>query len=80
MEDIVKWEIVWGKGSAFNLGRVKDNPFCSDYRLERYKNDKDKWKYFISNSQVYCLYDDKEEYDTLNQLDEAAIGWLRRKW
>ena len=80
MTEEIKWEIVWGKGSAYNMGRVKDNPFCSDNRLERYRNEKNKWKYFISDSREYCKYSDDREFDTMEQLNESAIAYLRRQW
>ena len=50
----MNWEIEWGKGSAFNFGRVKDNPFASDYRIERYRDEENKWRYFIYLS-VYII-------------------------
>ena len=74
------WKIEWGEKSAFNLGRVKNNPFASDYRIERYKDDENKWRYFISNSREYCAYYDGKQYNTTAEIDEAVIAYMRRKW
>tara|TARA_R100001244_G_scaffold89210_1_gene67865 strand:+ start:307 stop:540 length:234 start_codon:yes stop_codon:yes gene_type:complete len=75
-----EWEIAWGRGSAANFGRVKDNPFASDYRIERYKDDDNKWRYFVSNSREYCAHYDGVQYDNMSELNEAALAWIRRNW
>ena len=76
----MNWEIEWGEGRSFNSGRVKDSPLASDYRIERYKDDENKWRYFISNSREYCAYYDGKQYNTSDEVNEAALAWIRRNW
>jgi len=74
------WKIEWGKGSAWGFGRIKDNPFTSDYRIERFRHPNGKLGFFINSSRMYAEYFDDKEYDSMDDLNEAALGWLRRNW
>ena len=67
--------INWGKGSAFNLGRIPD----SDIRVERVR-DQDKRLYFlISDDQYTYLYCDDKRYDNLQDMETGVFNWLRMK-
>ena len=54
-------EIHWGKGSAFNLGRIPD----SEIRVERVKDQDNKFYFLLSDRQWTYLYCDNKRYETL---------------
>ena len=67
--------INWGKGSAFNLGRIPD----SDIRVERVR-DQDKKLYFLLSDDSYTyLYCDDKRYDSLQEMEAGVFEWLKLK-
>ena len=68
-------EIIWGKGSSFNLGRVGD----TEFRVERSNlgtREKPKWQMLLSDSENTYLHVDGRTFDTRDELEAAAIQWL----
>jgi len=68
-------EIHWGRGSAFNMGRI---PEC-DVRIERVKDQNKKFYFLLSDASLTYLYCDSERYDTLKEMENAVFDWLRMK-
>ena len=68
-------EIHWGKGSAFNLGRIPD----SEVRVERVKDQNNKFYFLLSDSQWTYLYCDDKRYDTLQEMEQGVFDWLKMK-
>jgi hypothetical protein len=66
-------EIHWGRGSAFNLGRIPG----SSVRVERTRNDHG-WSFLISNDEVTYLHVDGAHYETKEELDRGALDWIHR--
>jgi hypothetical protein len=66
-------EIHWGRGSAFNLGRIPG----SSVRVERTRNDHG-WSFLISNDEVTYLHVDGVYYETKEELDKGALNWIHR--
>ena len=66
-------EIHWGRGSAFNLGRIPG----SSVRVERTRNDNG-WSFLISNDEVTYLHVDGAYYETKEELDKGALDWIHR--
>ena len=68
-------DIIWGKGSSFNLGRVEG----TEYRIERSNigTKKDpKWQLLLSDDQETYLHVDSRIFVTRDELEDAAIRWL----
>ena len=68
-------EIHWGKGSAFNLGRIPG----SDVRVERVKDQDMKFYFLLSDNQYTYLYCDDKRYDTLAEMEAGVFEWLQLK-
>ena len=68
-------EIHWGKGSAFNLGRIPD----SEIRVERVKDQDNKFYFLLSDRQWTYLYCDNKRYDTLQEMEQGVFDWLKMK-
>ena len=68
-------EIHWGKGSAFNLGRIPD----SDVRVERSRDHENKFYFLLSDNQYTYLYVDNKRYDTLADMEAGVFEWLKTK-
>ena len=67
--------INWGKGSAFNLGRIPD----SAIRVERSKDQDNKFYFLLSDDQYTYLYVDDKRYDTLAEMEAGVFEWLKLK-
>ena len=67
--------INWGKGSAFNLGRIPD----SAIRVERSKDQDNKFYFLLSDDQYTYLYVDDKRYDTLAEMEAGVFEWLQIK-
>ena len=67
--------IHWGKGSAFNLGRIPD----SEIRVERSKDQDNKFYFLLSDDQYTYLYVDNKRYDTLADMEAGVFEWLKLK-
>ena len=67
--------IHWGKGSAFNLGRIPD----SEIRVERSKDQDNKFYFLLSDDQYTYLYVDNKRYDTLAEMEAGVFEWLKLK-
>ena len=67
--------IHWGKGSAFNLGRIPD----SDIRVERARDQDNKFFFLLSDAQSTYLYCDDKRYDTLAEMEAGVFEWLKLK-
>lgn len=68
-------EIIWGKGSSFNLGRVGD----TGVRVERYNigTKKDpQWQFLLADEEETYMHVDSRVFKTRDELEEAAIRWL----
>ena len=68
-------EIIWGKGSSFNMGRVGD----TEFRVERSNvgtREKPKWQMLLSDSEHTYLHVDGRTFETRDELEVAAIQWL----
>ncbi len=67
--------IIWGRGSSFNLGRVGD----TEFRVERSNSgtkEEPKWQMLLSDKQETYLHVDDRTFTTKEELEEAAIQWL----
>ena len=71
--DLTKDKIHWGRGSAFNLGRIPG----TSIRVERTRNDKG-WSFLLSNDEVTYLHVDGTYYETKEELDKGALDWIHR--
>ena len=67
--------INWGTGSAFNLGRIPN----SEVRVERVKDQNNKFYFLLSDSQWTYLYCDDKRYDTLQEMEGAVFEWLKMR-
>ncbi len=67
--------INWGKGSAFNLGRIPD----SEVRVERSRDQDNKFYFLLSDNQYTYLYVDDKRYDTLAEMEAGVFEWLQLK-
>ena len=67
--------INWGTGSALNLGRIPD----SDVRVERVKEQNNKFYFLLSDRQWTYLYCDDKRYDTLQEMEQGVFEWLKMK-
>ena len=67
--------INWGKGSAFNLGRIPD----SDIRVERSRDQDNKFYFLLSDDQYTYLYVDDKRYDSLQEMEAGVFEWLQLK-
>lgn len=67
-------KIEWGKGSAFNLGRIPG----SDIRVER-SNTPQGWCFLASNNQETYLHVDNRYFKTKQELDECILEWINEK-
>lgn len=65
-------KIEWGRGSAFNLGRL------DDVRVERSRNNEG-WSFLVSDSKLTYLYVDNRYYRTKEELDESIIQWVHER-
>jgi hypothetical protein len=68
--------IDWGKGSAFNLGRIKN----SNIRVERVKDQNMKWYFLLSDEQYTYLHCDGGRYDTLQEMESAVFEWIASEY
>jgi hypothetical protein len=68
-------KIHWGKGSAFNLGRIPG----SEIRVERVKDQDMKFYFLLSDNQYTYLYCDDKRYDTLSEMEDGVFEWLKLK-
>jgi len=68
-------DIVWGRGSSFNLGTIHG---CN-FGCERYKTPDNKWKFIINRRDggPWYVHYDKKEYDTATELEYAIAEWVR---
>lgn len=64
-------EIHWGKGSAYNLGRIPG----SSVRVERYQNQHG-WSYLISNDKLTYLFAATLSVGTKDELDAEILRWI----
>jgi hypothetical protein len=64
--------IEWGKGSAFNLGRI------NDIRVERSRSDKG-WTFLVSDNKRTYLHVDNRHFKTKEELDECIMGWINER-
>jgi len=64
-------EIHWGKGSAYNLGRIPG----SSVRVERSRNN-DGWTFLISNDHLTYLHVDLFPVGTKEELDQEILRWI----
>ena len=64
--------IEWGKGSAFNLGRI------NDIRVERSRNN-DGWSFLASDNKRTYLHVDNRRFKTKEELDECIMEWLNER-
>ena len=64
--------IEWGKGSAFNLGRI------NDMRVERSRNN-DGWSFLASDNKLTYLHVDNRHFKTKEELDECIMEWLNER-
>jgi len=72
----MKSEVInWGKGSAFNLGRIPG----SEIRVERVKDLHMKHYFLLSDDSYTYLYCDSERYETLQEMESAVFEWLKLK-
>jgi len=67
--------INWGTGSAFNLGRIPD----SEVRVERVKDQNNKFYFLLSDTKYTYLYCDNKRYDTLQDMEQGVFDWLKMK-
>jgi len=67
--------INWGTGSALNLGRIPD----SEIRVERVKDQNNKFYFLLSDRQWTYLYCDNKRYDTLQEMEQGVFDWLKMK-
>ena len=67
--------INWGKGSAFNLGRIPD----SEIRVERVRDQNKQLYFLLSDDQYTYLYCDDKRYDNLQDMEAGVFEWLRLK-
>jgi len=68
-------EINWGTGGAVNLGRIPD----SEVRVERSKDQDNKFYFLLSDNQYTYLYVDNKRYDTLADMEAGVFEWLKTK-
>lgn len=68
-------DIIWGKGSSFNMGRVGD----IGVRIERFnvgsKTDP-KWKFLLADDATTYFHTDDREFPVVEELEDAAVQWL----
>lgn len=68
-------DVIWGRGSSFNLGRVEGTA----YRIERSNlgtKEDPKWQMLLSDNEQTYLHVDDRVFKTRDELEEAAIRWL----
>ena len=64
--------IEWGKGSAFNLGRI------NDMRVERSRNNEG-WSFLASDDKLTYLHVDNRHFKTKEELDECIMEWINER-
>ena len=67
--------VIWGRGSSFNLGRLEG----TEFRIERSNlgtKEKPEWQMLLSDKQETYLHVDDRTFTTKEELEEAAIQWL----
>ena len=78
-ESTSKDEVVWGKGSSFN---VCDSVGGGNWGAERYRTMDNKWKYILTNHSGTGIWYDHYgmgEFDTVEELNLAIINTVARK-
>ena len=69
-------EIIWGRRSAFNHGRVGD----TGVRIERYRikdaQGNQVWRLLLADDEYTYMHVDSTNYLTVADLEQAAIKWL----
>ena len=69
-------DIIWGRASSFNHGRVGD----TGVRVERYRirdeSGKEVWRLLLADEDSTYMHVDSNNYLTVADLEKAAIDWL----